>query len=343
MAAALTFSDVRGKSSTATSPFRLGHSPGLDGLRAISIALVFTDHIHQMVPALPQILIGGFLGVDVFFVVSGFLITSLLLEERERFGSVNLRQFYFRRALRLLPALFGILLVTCALGLFLGSLATVNLSPFRLLSIVAYFMNWIRAFEIPQSWFLGHFWSLSVEEQFYSAWPISLLILLRLRSRKSLMMIVMVAAGISCALKAFLFLHGAPLQRIIFGSDTRAEPILIGCLLALVLHWGCAPSVLKSNRVLALALVVGGLLVGFTNNQFAVTYLGGLSLFGLCVAVVIHKIVTEPLSNFSRRLSTRPLVWIGKRSYGIYLWHWPALKLSRAVSIDPLIFVPVAV
>src|SRR5689334_14663285 len=178
MAAALTFSDVRGKSSTATSPFRLGHSPGLDGLRAVSIVLVFTDHIHQMVPALPQILIGGFYGVDVFFVVSGFLITSLLLEERERFGSVSLKQFYFRRALRLLPALFGILLVTCALGLFLGSLATVNLSPFRLLSIIAYFMNWVRAFETPQSWFLGHFWSLSVEEQFYSAWPLSLLVLL---------------------------------------------------------------------------------------------------------------------------------------------------------------------
>lgn len=327
------------------SAFRLGHCPALDGLRAISIILVLIEHAHLLLPTRAAFLVGGFLGVDVFFVISGFLITSLLLEEREKFGRVSFRKFYLRRALRLLPALAGVLVTACLLAAVLGSLSFVGLSPFRLLSIVAYFMNWVRAFESPQPWLLGHFWSLSVEEQFYSIWPALLLLLLYFkRSERTVILVVAAGIVISFAMKAILFLNGAGQQRIIFGSDTRAEPILMGCLLALLLHWNVLPRFFfqHTGQLAIGGLIVGFLFVLFAAQDFAGMYFGGFSLFAISATAIILQIALEPLAALTRGLRNPWLVWIGKRSYGIYLWHWPIFKLAKAGSRGPWVFIPLA-
>jgi peptidoglycan/LPS O-acetylase OafA/YrhL len=327
-------------SNMAFSPFK--YQPALDGLRGISILLVLSVHLRlirpEIAPFLPP---GGFLGVDIFFVVSGFLITSLLLTELQSTGDIDLRSFYYRRALRLFPALIAVILFTCVLAYLIGSFLGLGLTPLRFASTAGYFTNWVRAYEGAQSWFLFHFWSLSVEEQFYILWPGILLLLTRAKaSQKVIMMLVVVAIVISAALKVLLFLSGSTSNRIYYGSDTRADSVLVGCAASMALTWGYIPASSKGRAMLAStvpgAVIILVVFVVLSNDGFAPLYLGGLTLIAILVALIILHLVLSPSGNTARILKHRWLLWIGKRSYGLYLWHWPLYELSRSWLPDRL-------
>jgi hypothetical protein len=223
----------------------LGHSPALDGLRGIALILVLVYHFTGVTGPLP----GGWSGVDVFFVLSGFLITALILDERKLLGRVDLGRFYARRGLRLLPALLVMLTIWSGLLLlFHGSNwfgavpnggksgGTVDVGPAlgHVALVLTYGINWVHAIwhgHAP----LGHLWSLAVEEQFYLVWPFTLLVFLRLPSARRVWPVLTLALA-SAALPFFLYDGGAGKNRIYFGTDTRAVGLLLGAAAALIWH-----------------------------------------------------------------------------------------------------------
>jgi len=312
---------------------RLPHLPALDGMRGVAVALVVAYHLA------PDLVPGGFLGVDVFFVLSGFLIASLLVREVEDSGSVSLRQFYLRRLRRLTPAL---VLVIAALALY-GAVAA---SPGELdrlrahgLASLAWFANWrfiadgtgyadVVAGASP----LRHMWSLAIEEQFYLVFPVLVLgvaaVAGRARLRRTLLWVAAGGAVVSAAWMAVVWRPGEGIERAYYGTDTRAHGLLIGVALGALLA-GVPP---RSGPV---ARRVGGLAIAATVAVAAVVltttegdgwlYRGGFLGVGLAVAVVITAAGSDGL--VSRGLSWRPLVLLGLISYGVYLWHWPVIVI----------------
>lgn len=315
-------------------PTRLRKLPGLDGLRAMAVVAVMAYHLD------PHWLPGGYLGVDVFFVISGYLITSLVISEYQRTARLSLREFWSRRARRLLPAV-GFLLISVTVVAAL--IARDALRPLRsdLPASLFYVLNWrllfahdsyVASFGRPP--LLQHLWSLSVEEQFYLIWPPCLLVLLRrVQSRSRVAVVALAGAAVSAGLMAALFRAGDP-SAVYFGTDTHAEGLLIGCALAAAIPpWrmtaAIAPTarrVLEYSGVVSLFVVVVGLVIlGFDS---AVTYRGGMVVIDLATAVVVAT-VTHPASRLGGILARQPLRWIGLRSYSLYLWHWPIFELTR--------------
>jgi peptidoglycan/LPS O-acetylase OafA/YrhL len=308
---------------------RLAYRPGLDGLRAIAVAGVFL--YHSRIDWLP----GGFLGVDLFFVLSGYLITSLLLVEWEARNRIDLRRFWLRRARRLLPALVVVVLAALILS---AIFARDDLARTRgdAVSSLLYYTNWHEIIA-NHSYFnlmgrpslLQHLWSLAVEEQFYVIWPLLLVPGLVLLGRKRLPFLV--AAGIagSAALMWVLYNPTDP-TRVWNGTDTRAFLLLMGILLALV--W---PYVERLRRALPLlelfgvaALVATVLLFRQMHDYDPTLWQGGDLAASFCFVVLIAA-VAHPGTGLGEALGVQPLRWLGERSYGIYLWHWPVIELMR--------------
>jgi len=308
---------------------RLTYRPGLDGLRAIAVAGVFL--YHSRIDWLP----GGFLGVDLFFVLSGYLITSLLLVEWEARNRIDLRRFWLRRARRLLPALVVVVLAALILA---AIFARDDLARTRgdAISSLLYYTNWHEIIA-NHSYFnlmgrpslLQHLWSLAVEEQFYVIWPLLLVPGLVLLGRKRLPFLV--AAGIagSATLMWVLYNPTDP-TRVWNGTDTRAFLLLMGILLALV--W---PYVERLRRALPLlelfgvaALVATVLLFRQMHDYDPTLWQGGDLAASFCFVVLIAA-VAHPGTGLGEALGVQPLRWLGERSYGIYLWHWPVIELMR--------------
>ena len=272
------------------------------------------------------LLAGGWLGVDVFFTLSGFLITSLLLEEHARTGSIRFRTFYARRALRLLPALFLMLLVCGPIIIAASPPGGVTVKLLFLAAIVLYVANWAiiaRIFAFP----LGHTWSLAIEEQFYALWPPALLLLLRWTRRRGIILIV-VLSGIAATVfwRTALRVGGAPTHRLFVGLDTRADSLLIGCALAMLTTWQMLPAspwTLAVRRWAGVGAAVG-LGVLFAVAPFPKYLLNhrGTGPAAFATALVISAVLL-PSSRLGRLLETRPLVSVGRISYGLYLWHLP--------------------
>jgi len=309
--------------------------PGLDGLRALAVIAVLVYHGNA------SWLRGGFLGVEVFFVISGYLITMLLLSEHRRSGSIRLRRFWFRRGRRLLPAVYVLLFVVSAVCvLFVHD----ELDRLRgdLVAALTYTMNWhlilggtsyFDQFGRPP--LLRHLWSLAVEEQFYLIWPPILLLLLRRWRRQPdrLLAIMAGAALASAALMAILY-HPADPSRVYYGTDTRLSGLLLGACLAVFWHprqlaEGVPPIHPRVVRLAGVAGVVGlAALCVFSTERGAFLYRGGFLLVDLATVAVIAA-VAHPRAKFGRWLGVPALVYIGVRSYAIYLWHWPVFVLTR--------------
>ncbi|MCL8209355.1 MAG: acetyltransferase [Actinomycetia bacterium] len=302
---------------------------GLDGLRALAVLAVIAYHLHW----LP----GGLLGVGVFFTLSGYLITDLLVAEWDARGTIRLRVFWLRRARRLLPALGCLLLVVVG-----GSLVA---EPGRLpglagqvVAAALYVSNWWDIFQrVP--YFarfgppspLGHLWSLAVEEQFYLVWPLLLILgLRRVPQRCWLAAGTLGLAALSAGVMAWLYVPGANPDRVYYGTDTRAFSLLIGAALALV--WPSARRAAARPRHAGhlagtLGLLVMVALMAGTNAYQPWMYPYGMVLLAVATAVAIAALV-DPRTVWARVLGCRPLRWIGVRSYGIYLWHYPVIVLT---------------
>jgi peptidoglycan/LPS O-acetylase OafA/YrhL len=322
----------------ATSPAGPARGPGrldaLDGIRCFAVLAVMAFHSGATYAR------GGSIGVDVFFVLSGFLITSLLVSERARTGTVSFTRFYARRALRLLPAL-----VLVVLAMLLWSLVGIASGAARrdlyhgVAGGLLYVSNWQATDGLPLFALTNHLWSLSIEGQFYLVWPPVLLLLLRLRVPRAAVIGVVLAGGIASAvLRLVLWTTGSSTERVYYGTDTRMDALLVGCALGLAAAWGWLP---RGGRW-ALALRAGALVavgwlaaeVAFSSWRSSWTYRGGLGLVAIAVAVVVAAVVAAPDDPLARFLALRPLVALGRISYGLYLWHWPVYMILNSSRLD---------
>ena len=314
---------------------------GLDGLRAVAVLAVVLYHLNVGWAS------GGLLGVGVFFVLSGYLITDLLLAEREREGAIALGRFWLRRARRLLPGLWVMLVVVTLWIVFLDPSQLGGIRG-ALLAALLYFSNWWYAFQ-HVSYFasfgapspLGHLWSLAVEEQFYLVWPLLLILALRFVHRRWLLVGLVIAGALASAwAMAALFQPGSDPTRVYEGTDTRAFQLLIGASLAIV--WpsrrltGPLPALrrrgLDALGGLGLAVIV--VMVMDTNEYQTLLYRGGMVILSLATVAVIAALA-HPAALLGRILGAPPLRWIGVRSYGIYLWHYPIIVLTTPVDSTP--------
>ncbi len=298
------------------------HRPELDGLRGIAVLIVLA--LHTGLGGLAGD--GGVAGVTLFFVLSGFLITSLLVAESGRNGRVDLRAFYVRRGLRLLPAIFALLAVV-AIGYTLKvwpspPAPAIDNVPFSLLTVVAYVANWGAM--TSYMGVLGHTWSLGVEEQFYLGWPIALLAGIRLLGPRRLALLAVALSVLVMPWRVFL-LDAVGMIRVFDGTDTHADALLLGCTLALL-------------RVRA-PTFVGWLGIGGVVVSGALWGTGGTSLVLLLPVATIASVAA--LAGCPPQLAWRPLAYIGRISYGLYLWHflliwwgWPTpLEVAASIAV----------
>jgi len=316
---------------------KVPYEPGIDGLRALAVTSVLL--YHSDVPWVP----GGFFGVEVFFVISGYLITALLLAEWRNGHRIALGSFYLRRARRLLPALF---LMLGVVGLYSVLFLPDDVHTLRgdTFGAIAYVQNWWQIFA-ERSYFaeagrpplLKHLWSLAVEEQFYLLWPLICAVLFKFfGDRPARLFAIIVGGALFSTILMWVMFPGNAIDasRVYYGTDTRASGLLLGAALAVAWPpWRLTPKVTVVGRVVlntagAVGLaIVGWYLFGISDSA-AWVYRGGFLILGIGTLLVIATTV-HPGADIRRVLGFKPLVWIGLRSYSLYIWHWPIYQITR--------------
>jgi peptidoglycan/LPS O-acetylase OafA/YrhL len=353
------------------APRRLGKVPALDGLRAIAVLLVVIVHFRRALapwasqyvyaPAFAESLAnatgrsldgyvlmakeitnpvlrllfpdGGFLGVDIFFVLSGFLITALMLREASVRGRVRVGAFYRRRALRLLPALFAYI---AAQMVYAGAIGVSwQVERRSMTSVVFYYFNWNLIHELPEvPPAIAHLWSLSVEEQFYLVWPLLTMFVVGIRHR--LPTVVAVLGGCVLAIAAWRWLllehHNAGI--VYFRTDARADSLLVGALAAhlWVRRRTPSPALIRALAWPALAFIVYCVERYESTDPFLAR--GGFTIIAIAVAIVLLAAIDTDWS-FGRVLRWAPLRGVGRVSYGLYLWHVLAFGIAGLMRTSP--------
>ena len=309
--------------------FSSNYIPALDGIRGIAILLVMLFHVGN------PIFKGGFIGVDVFFVLSGFLITSLLLNEYDKNFNINLKYFYARRILRLAPALLVLLITITLISIFILEYNQTKDNLYSVLITLFYSANWVRAFNLYDLGYLNHTWSLSIEEQFYIIWPFLLITLLRIiKSRKHVLNIVIFLSVASWILRIILQFKGYDADRLYNGLDTRADALLTGCVLSLILSSNLIDfrreKVSSCIKYLGMSAIISYILILLNISWSSKLYFYFLAfLIQILTAFLILHILLPGDNYLKKVLTNKPLVWIGSISYGLYLWHDPVYEMIR--------------
>ncbi|GEE00341.1 acyltransferase [Gordonia spumicola] len=328
-------------------PGRIRRAPALDGLRGIAVLSVVVYHLFG------DALRGGYLGVDIFFVLSGFLITSLLVREFGSGGRVSLDGFWTRRARRIIPASVTVLVVATAVAGLIGGDVAVKLKD-QFFGSLFFVNNWVQIAQ-SDSYFAEttprvfmHYWSLAIEEQFYVVWPLAFLAVMALTRRSEPRRRMLVAAGVatvvglaSAGLMAYLYHPDTDPSRVYFGSDTHLFGLLAGVALALVItapasdaadSWPLrrSPAVARwvGLTLAPIAFVALMAMLYLLPDTSATAYRGGILVACLLTTLLVHNAVRED-GPIPKLLSVRALTWFGARSFSLYLWHWPAFIVAR--------------
>ncbi|HEX5365125.1 MAG TPA: acyltransferase [Acidimicrobiales bacterium] len=317
--------------------FRLGYQPAFDGLRGVGVTSILLFHCVIAYENASQswLLPGAYLWLEMFFVQSGFLITSLLLDEWYRTGEIRLRNFYARRALRLLPAMLAAVL---AIVVALGTFSPYGESPGAWQEVrgtLFYYQNWLAAYGTTKfPFYLSHTWSLSIEEQFYLVAPVAIFLLVSwqrsLRRVIPFLLAGAVASAVWMGVLASRVDDPLLLRRAYHGTDTRAQALLVGVALAFAVHAGLWPRDDRRHGRVARVWGLAGfaVLVAMTltvNLRTTGWYYGGFLLCSASVAGVLSELVRHPRGGLARALSWKPLEVTGEMAYGLYLWHWPTI------------------
>jgi peptidoglycan/LPS O-acetylase OafA/YrhL len=315
------------------------YMPGLDGIRALAVLAVISYHLNWGWAS------GGFLGVSIFFVLSGYLITDMLLEERKNKQRIDLKRFWIRRIRRLLPAMMA-MIITVAVYLAITDIPRLISIQGDIWSALTYTSNWYNIFH-HISYFesfgppspIGHLWSLAIEEQFYLLWPLLVIGLSRFFSptRGKFVLLTLAGAILSFVAMVLLYEPGTDPSRVYYGTDTRAFGLLIGASLAFI--WPSSklaePNLRKHRLWIDMTGVIGLLIVIYmfirTGEYDQSLYTGGMLILSFVSSFVIAA-AASPSSLVSKILGWNALRWIGKRSYSIYLWHYPVIVITNPTS-----------
>ena len=321
------------RATAVPADFQVRYWPAFDGIRGIGVLVVMA--VHAGIPFTG----GGLFAVDWFFVLSGFLITALLLEEWKSTGTIHLRAFYLRRALRLVPALVCVVAVTC---IWVRVSKPAEAAAF--MKAAMYAITYLTNIASMYGWVgvtpLSHTWSLGIEEQFYLLWPLLLISLLRyVKSERKRLVVVVVAAASSMLLRIAIALTTNLSIRSFVGIDTRADGLLLGCSVALLLSWRLVPdsqrlrTAVRTGSIAAVAFIVAMIPIASFGTAYVVA---GIAFINFATAWLILSLFYAPVRAIEFVLSWGPFVWLGRRSYGIYLWHFPFIVLPLAIRLPPV-------
>lgn len=321
----------------------------LDGLRGFAVILVMI--FHTFLPYTQ----GGFIGVDIFFVLSGFLITTLFLKEYDSYQTLNLKYFYMRRLLRLTPALLVLVVVFFVYSQFFMSASDKESAPFAVLGALLNFNNLAKAYGWYKLSALGHTWSLSIEEQFYLVWPVMFLLLSFLfRNRKSIAVTLVIIILLLWVNRTLLALSDVSIERLYNGSDTHSDGLFIGCLTALLISLHCDKfrnftAFLEKYRMsIPLLSILFYVLATFLFGiGIRAVYIWFLPLLNVISAMLIAYLYCNGNTINTFIFSNRYFIWLGSISYGVYLWHWFIYRVVMGFDISGiyvgLIGIPVTI
>lgn len=307
--------------------------PGLDGIRAIAVIAIIIFHLN------PKWLPGGFLGVDTFFVISGYLIAMLLINEYEKTGTINILQFWIRRMKRLFPPVLFMILIVIQYIIFFDQSLLYQLKK-DVIAALLYISNWwyifdgLSYFESFEARPLEHLWSLAIEEQFYLLFPLILILMLNKWSKKNILLLFFVVSILSAILMSTLYDPAANVSRIYFGTDTRLQTLLLGVMCAFI--WPAFKLKRDAPRILVVIIdflgFIGLIVLMYSiyklSEHSAFLFNGGFYVLGIFTLLIIMAAV-HPSSIMSRLLGIKPLTVIGKYSYSLYLWHYPVIVLMQ--------------